>query len=233
MFRKLWKSRHTSSDGPSIKVYQRYRTNGMKLNHKIMDATLSEAAIRYGSRALGLKGGGRQLILDSEDDLSVLMDYALYEYRVRGKNAVEQYQEEIGGETQIERELLVAMVASSTSLFEIESVSRRRCVIHLNDLINEGCTINLVDINFSQRVTPDWLLFIRPITLENFSMTSGIAFIFPEHLRDELLQRWHRPQARRKRPAQSVSAVRYATFFKLSKRKGIEVRYEDVERRSR
>lgn len=228
MFKKLWKPGRTSSDGPSIKVYQRYRSSGVELNHKIIDAILGEAALRYSSKALGLKGPDRQLILDSEDDLSVLMDYALYEYRVKGKNAVERYQEEIGGETQIERELLVAMVASSTSLFEVESVSLKTCVIHLNDLVNEGRTINLLDIHFSQRVTPDWLLYIRPITLEDFSMTSGIGFIFPRYLKDDLLKRWHRPQPRRKRPVRPVSAKRYAAFFKLSKRMGIEVRYEDV-----
>ena len=228
MFKKLWKPRRALTGGPSVKVYQRYRTDGMTLNHKIMDATLSEAAIQHGSRALGLEGRGRELILDSEDDLSVLMDYALYEYRVKGKNAVERYQEEIGGETQIERELLAAMVALSTSLFEVESVSTSTCIMRLSDLANEGRTINLMDINFSQRVTPDWLLFIRPVTLENFSMTSGIALIFPRHLKEELLKRWHRSQSRRRRSAQSVSARRYATFFRLSKIKGIEVRYEEV-----
>jgi len=228
MFKKLWKPRRALTGGPSVKVYQRYRTDGVTLNHKIMDATLSKAAIQYGSRALGLEGRGRELILDSEDDLSVLMDYALYEYRAKGKNAVERYQEEIGGETQIERELLAAMVTSSTSLFEVESVSTSTCTMRLNDLVNEGCTINLMDINFSQRVTPDWLLFIRPITLENFSMTSGIAFIFPRHLQDELLKRWHRSRSRRKRSAQSVSARRYVAFFRLSKTKGIEVRYEEM-----
>ena len=188
----------------------------------------------HGRRSLDCKqhwivqSGSKRFVYDSEDDLSVLMDYALYEYRVKGKNAVERYQEEIGGETQIERELLAAMVASSTSLFEVESVSTSTCIMRLSDLANEGRTINLMDINFSQRVTPDWLLFIRPITLENFSMTSGIAFIFPRHLKEELLKRWHRSQSRRRRLAQSVSARRYATFFRLSKIKGIEVRYEEV-----
>ena len=53
---------------------------------------------------------------------------------------------------------------------------------------------------------------------------------------DELLKRWRGPQShssrRRRRRAQPTSAMRYATFFKLSKRKGIEVMYEDVDERS-
>jgi len=235
VFDKLWKSARRISPGglPSTSVYRRYRVDGKALNHKIMEATLDRAAIQHAARALGMMGRDNMVIFDSEDETSVLMDFALYEYKARGKNAVERYQEEIGGETEIERELLAAMVASSTSLFRVESVSRKTYSLSLGDLVNEDRTITLMDINFSQHVKPNYLLFLRPITLENFSMTSGIAFIFPRHLESELLKRWRGPQSRgsrhRRRRAQPTFAKRYAIFFKLSKRQGIEVVYEDVD----
>ena len=235
MFDKLLKSARRASSGgpPSVSVYRRYRVDGRALNHKIIDATLDKAATQFAARALGMMGRDNMMVFDSEDETSVLMDCALYEYKVRGKNAVERYQEEIGGETEIERELLAAMVASSTSLFRVESVSRKTYSLNLGDLVNEGRIITLMDINFSQHVKPDYLLFLRPVTLENFSMTSGIAFIFPGHMEDELLKRWRGPQSRgsrrRRRRAQPTFATRYATFFKLSKRKGIEVMYQDVD----
>jgi hypothetical protein len=162
------------------------------------------------------------------------MECMLYEYKTQGKNAVERYQQEIGGETKIERELLAAMVASSTSLFRVESISRKTYSLTLCDLVNKGRAITLMDINFSQTVKPNYLLFIRPITLENFSMTSGIAFTFPSGMESVLAKRWKRPQSHgshRQRRGQSISLKRYATFFKLSKRKGIEVMYRDLESR--
>ncbi len=235
MFDKLWKPTEivSLSGLPGPGIYRRYRTDGRVLHHKIIDATLSKAALQFAARSLGMLGGSNVMFFDSEDETSVLMDYALYEYKPKGKNAVQQYQEEIGGETDIERELLAAMVASSTSLFRVESVSRRTYSLSLGDLVNEGHTITLMDLNFSQHVKPDYLLFIRPITLENFSMTSGIAFIFPGDMESELLKRWRGPQSRgsrrRRRRAEPTSATRYATFFKLSKRKGIEVMYQDVD----
>lgn len=238
MFDKLWKSARRTLPGglPGPSVYRRYRVDGRALNHKIMGATLDKAAIQYAARALGMMGRGNVMVFDSEDETSVLMDCALYEYKARGKNAIERYQEEIGGETEIERDLLAAMVASSTSLFRVESASRKTYSLRLGDLVNEGCTITLMDINFSQHVKPDYLLFLRPITLEGFSMTSGIAFIFPGRMEDELLKRWRGSQSRgsrrRRRRAQPTSATRYATFFNLSKRKGIEVAYEDVAERN-
>jgi hypothetical protein len=212
---------------PNIRAYRRYRRDGMALNHKIMDAILDEAALTYVSRALGMMGRDRTLVLDDESDFSVLMDYALYEYRPQGKNAVERYREEIGGSTQIEQELLDTMVVSSPSLFKILSVSKETYIIHLGDLVNEERTVALLDINFSQGVKPDWLLFIRPVTFENWSMTSGMALLFRGDMEDELLKQWHRPQRRRKgRTRRNDQASRYEAIFKLSRRRGVRVRYE-------
>jgi hypothetical protein len=197
-----------------------------------MDTTLDRAAIMHAARALGMKGPGDVVVFDNEDETSILMDCALYECKTKGKNAVVRYQEEIGGETEIERELLAAMVASSTSLFRIESVSRRTSSLSLVDLVNENQVITLMDLSLSGTGTTNYLLFFRPITLESFSMTSGVAFVFPGHLESRLLAHWRElgaPGSRTKRqPPLSTSLLRYAAFFKLSKRMGVEARLEDV-----
>ncbi len=228
-------SLHYQRELPSASVYRRYRADGRTLAHKIVE-TLNKAAIQHAGRALGMMGRDNVIFFDSEDETSVMMDFALYEYKAGGKNAVQRYQEEVGGETKIERELLAAMTASSTSLFRVESISKKTYSLSLGDLVNEGRTITLMDINFSQGAKLGYLFFFRPITLENFSMTSGIAFLFPGHQEGELLKRWKRPQSRgsrrRRRRVQSASAMRYATFFKLSKRQGIEVVYKDVTEKS-
>lgn len=235
MFDRLWRpaGRASPTGLPSVRVYRRYRVAARALNHKIMEATLERAAIMYAARALGMKGPGNRVFFDSEDETSILMDFALYEHKTRGQSAVERYQEEIGGETEIERELLAAMVAASTSLFRAESVFRETYSLRLDDLVNEDRTITLMDINFSQHVEPNTLLFFRPIIFGSFSMTSGVAFAFPRHLESELLERWRGSQSRgsrrRRRRAQSTSATRYATFFKLSKHKGVEVKFADVD----
>lgn len=221
-----WKLKHISpSEHVDISTYRRYRRDGTTLNHKIIETMLDKTALQYGGRALGMGSGDSMLVFDSEGETSVLMDYALYEYRHKGKNAVERYWEKVGGETQVERELLAAMAASSTSLFRVEAISRQAYTIYFSDSV-EGRTINLMDVNFSQHVSPGWLLFIRPITLESFSMTSGIAFVFQSGMEEYLLRYWRRPS--RRAIGHTDSAKRYATFFKLSKRVGSEVRYETV-----
>ena len=75
MFSKwLNNSNAPEPDLPDKKTYLRYRNAGKDLNTKIMEALVDDAALRYGSRALKM-GRGRQLILDSESDLDVLMEY--------------------------------------------------------------------------------------------------------------------------------------------------------------
>lgn len=59
-----------------LKEYQQYRIAGRELNHKIIDAYLDETILEKAATLLKL-GQKRQLVLDSEDDLSVLMDFAL------------------------------------------------------------------------------------------------------------------------------------------------------------
>jgi hypothetical protein len=224
MFKKLLNSLSSSSSGlPNKKAYQRYRKAGMELNHKIIDSILGDSGLLHSAKALGMKGPGRQLILDSADDMSVLMDYMLYEYRAKDRNAVERYQAEVGAANQIEAELLAAMVSSSTSLFKINSVSQRTASLHLSDLLNQANSLTLMDINFSQSCVPGLLLFIRPIILENFSMTSGMAFVFPGQEEQFLLKQALHPRRRGQSPRES--AKRYQAFYKLSKRRGIDVMY--------
>ncbi len=235
MFSRLQKLGGRSSSGKrsAVRLYRRYRAASKDLNHKIIDATLETEAIQFAARALGMKGPGNMVIFDTEDDTSILMDFAMYECKAGGKNAVERYQEEIGDESEIERVLLEVMVASSTSLFRIESISKRSRALTLIDLVNENRTLTLADINFSQSAQPGYLLFLRPFTFENFSMTSGIALLFPSYLERKLLSLWRNPQSRgsrrRRRPVRPISALRYAVLFKLSKREGLEVMFQDVK----
>jgi len=57
-------------------------------------------------------------------------------------------------------------------------------------------------------------------------MTSGFAFTFPESLEADLFRRWR--SLGRDHRGMALSSKRYAAFFKLSRRQGVETHYEDV-----
>jgi len=203
----------------AVKEYQRYRKVGKTLNQKIIEAFVDSDVIDYAARMLHL-GRNRQLFLDSEDDLDVLMDFALYEIAHQGLNIVQRYQAAPGGQNQVERTLLAAMVRAQTSLFRVESSAPQRGTVSLRSLVGAERTITLTDINFSQTMIPGLVVFLRPIELPECTMTSGIAFVFAPALAPALAQKWERQWARQN------TAERYAEIFKLSKRKGYEVMFE-------
>jgi len=201
-----------------VKEYQRYRKIGRELSHKIIDAYLSEAVLDKAAKMLKL-GGKRQLVLDSEDDLSVLMDFALYEVRQKdGKNQVERYAEEKGGVNFIERDLLTAMERARTGLYKVSQVMRDKYQIGLENLLDSQSPIVLTDINFSETMKDGLVIYFRPIQTSKFTMTSGIAFVFPMEMEEELMKRWQRLEWK-------GDAERYAWFFRKSKQSGFETMY--------
>jgi hypothetical protein len=64
-----------------IRKYQTYRKIGRELNHKIIKACLDRDVVMKSARLLGITQGDT-LIFDTEDEISVLMDFALNEYQV-------------------------------------------------------------------------------------------------------------------------------------------------------
>jgi len=74
----------------------------------------------------------------------------------------------------------------------------------------------VIDIGFSQSPVGNYVFFFRPIELAKFTMTSGVAFVFPAKMEPELIERWR----------QWEGSDRYAKCFKLYKRKGIPVAFE-------
>ncbi|UCE73207.1 MAG: hypothetical protein JSV56_09230 [Methanomassiliicoccales archaeon] len=100
----------------SLKEYKKYRKVGLKLNHKIMDAHLERDVLMKSARLLGIARGD-VLLFDTEDETSVLMDFALNDIKVKNKNIVEIYREKIGWKNMVEKEILDARRSSYTSLF--------------------------------------------------------------------------------------------------------------------
>ncbi len=203
--------------------YKIYRKTGTELNHKIIDACLEREVLMKSARLLGILHGDT-LIFDSEDETSVLMDFTLNEYKVNSRNTIEVYREKIGWQSEIEKDILDALLSSYTSLFRITSISEVENTLILYDILNEKDRIKLIDIALSESAIPGLLLFIRLVSFKDFSMTSGISFVFPGNLEKYLVKRYRKLSKKVKSDSESIK--RFVSFFRLNKTDGIEVRYE-------
>jgi hypothetical protein len=209
---------------PLVKKYKKYRKIGQDLNNQVREIGLKNEAFEEATHLLGIRKG-RTIILADEDDIAPVMDFALNDCRWQGKNAVERYQEEVGGKTAIERELLAGMLSAYTSLFRIESVRTAARTLTFTDLLAaESDPVTIIDIGLSETAAPGFLMFFRLVPLADFNMSAGAAFIFPAD-RERYLLRQHKVIMRKVKSA-DTAVQRYVAFFKLNQRLGLGMGYQ-------
>lgn len=204
-----------------MKRYKKIREVGLPLNHKMIESYLDHDILYDSARLLGILKGDL-FVFDSEDEASVLMDFALHDYKLKGRSAVEVYREKVGGQNEVENEILAALPSAYTSLFEVVAISGNTII--LKDLLKkEDRFIRLIDIGFSLTATPGMLIFTRIVPFKDFNMTSGISFLFRGNLKKYLIRRYRRIS--KKIESNSDSMKRFIAFFKLHRKCGEEVRY--------
>lgn len=212
-----------------VEQYMEYREVGKGLNSRMMESCLDEAALSGSAELLGIgsaekDAGDDVLVFDGEEDMDVLYDFALHEYRQDGKTAVELFRGRELWESEVEKEFLDTLVRSSTSLFRVTEVDRPEYLLTLEDLLNDAAGIEMIDRGFSRTADSGVLMFCRRVPVEEFSMTSGVAFPFPSGLEDHLLTVYEQV---RDRVASRLEAVkRFVSFYKLHRKYGTQVRYE-------
>ena len=206
----------------SLDQYQAYRKAARELNHEIMEALVERPVLMRAGRTLGVARGDT-FVFESEAEMNVLMDYALYEYRLHGQSIVQLYREQTTSPSPMQRELLDGMCESYTSLFRITEVLADESTLMLADRLQQREDVPLIDIMFSRTTEPGMLVFTRVIPLSMMNMTAGIAFVFPGDSEASLLRRYKRLGKRVK--ADTESARRLVAFFQLNRTEGIEVAF--------
>jgi hypothetical protein len=168
-------------------------------------------------------GAGRRLLLNSEDEIDVIMDYAIYELGAPGTRVIDRYRERTGGRDPIERELLDAMAASAVGVYRVQSIDQQTCQLTLKQLAPAARDIIVTDINFSQSPLQGAVFFTRLLELPDSTMTGGAALMFEAAMQSKVSRLW----------AQSVPHERYPRIFKLHRRSGVPMAYASVEVQTR
>ena len=152
--------------------YQRLRAVCRNLNSAMVQR-LARDVLFEGGRKLGLLKGDT-FVFDSENEMSVLMDYCLYHVRRNGRNAVEEYccdHPPVAGTD--EAACLRAMQNAIYSLFRVDAVERG-VALAVTDVATDEQYL-LVDVGLSQTAKPGVVLFSRLLLFEDFAATGGAA----------------------------------------------------------
>lgn len=206
----------------TLESYKAYRERAKQLHTKIMHKCLADAPFEIG-RLLGIVRG-KTFIFESMNEMNAVTDMALHEHRVNNKNAIEVYRETVGWDSEMEKEILDALLSSYVSLFRITAIAKSEHMLLLHDLFCQKRSIELTDIGFSETASVGILLFLRVVPFRDFKMASGGTFVFPSGREESLLRSYGRLSKRL--GARSESLKRFASFFWLNRKDGLEVRYE-------
>lgn len=167
-----------------VNQYKQYRQITRKL-HGILPEYLSKQAIDICGNKLGIMRKGT-LIFNDEQDMAVLMDYCLYDYRENGVNAVSRYLTdtviEPGSE---EYKVLRVMSESFYTLVQVEEVLPG-VGVRVNDLLGEKQFL-IVDMGFSETGQPEVVIATRILPFEDFVMTSGAPLPVDQQTLSEIL----------------------------------------------
>jgi hypothetical protein len=168
--------------------YQDLRKVALRLNNRLAES-LSRSILDEGGKKLGILRGNT-LVLDTEDEIAVLMDYCIYDVRRKGLNAVERYLAESPPPADSDEMILhQAMRHARYSLFAVEALEPR-VGVQVHDLLLKE-PLFLMDIGFSRTAPLGMVLAARVYAPEGILQTTGAALpvgVLPAAGRAKLLQ---------------------------------------------
>jgi hypothetical protein len=151
--------------------YKRLRKVAIPLNNRL--AKLPKDILDEGGKKLGILKG-KTLVLDTEDEIVVLMDYCIYDVRRQGRNAVERYLAESRPAADSDEMLLLqAMRQARYALLLVEGVEPG-VGVHVRDLLRDE-PLFLTDVGFSSTAKPGLVMASRRMTVDGITMTTGAA----------------------------------------------------------
>jgi hypothetical protein len=189
LFRPRFEALSVAKRDDIVSQYQRLRTVGWDLNNRLVKR-LSKDVLEEGGTKLGMLEG-KVFVVDTEDEVSILMDYCIYDVRRDGRNAIDQYLIDSPPDPESdEMTCLRSRQHPIYSLFVVESVERGLGVI-ARDMLS-GEVFRVVDMGLGISGQPGMVFVARLLHHDGFSMSSGatvpFGFIRGAEDEDELIK---------------------------------------------
>ncbi len=205
--------------------YEVYRSTDQSLMNKVMLRSLRKSVLNRAGQMLGIAESD-VFSGNPQARLSVLFDFALHDVLSRGKSAIEHYRDDVGGESELERELLNAHAIARTSLYQVIEKHPTDNVVVLRDLLQPEVDVQLTDVNLGRSAVPGMLLFLRGVVTDALTFTSGMTLGFPATNELSLLNDFQARSA--KVDLLHDARRRFVHFFKEYQAYGLETRYQQA-----
>jgi hypothetical protein len=151
--------------------YLAIRKVALKLNDKHLVPSLPKEAFDFAASNLGMLHG-KTIVMDTEDQIAVVADFAIFNHRVNGKNAIQRYQEEHALEiSPLQSKWLTGAVNSRYTLLLL-GTPIPEIGLQAVDILT-GDQLVITDVNFSRSSAAGLTVATRIIPIDDFYITSG------------------------------------------------------------
>ncbi|HEY8272873.1 MAG TPA: hypothetical protein VIG33_18410 [Pseudobdellovibrionaceae bacterium] len=157
---------------PEDAHYKEIRALGRRLNQRLV-RLLSRRNIEESGKRLGVFRHGT-LALDTEDEITMVMDFGIHDLRHDGKNAVDRLLS--SPESELSSEELAYLTSLSKAFYSLFLAQENKPGIGVRvlDLVTEKERF-IFDIGFSETARKGAILATRIFTHEGITMTTGAA----------------------------------------------------------
>ncbi|KRF01043.1 hypothetical protein ASG89_25880 [Paenibacillus sp. Soil766] len=210
-----------------IETYKRYRQNQVGIHTKVLDNHVHAGEIKESAKILGILNKDR-VVLESSAEQDAVYDFNVYTKIRSGKSSLAEFVDVYSPKSNDEEKLLSAMLESHVSLYEVLEIHKEEGTLLITDILSGARNpIKLVDLSLSKSMSNNVLLCTRLIDLGEFSMTSGLGFMFSANHKDFIMKRTQKML--KKMQTGDLMTDRFIVFFNLNRSDGIQVFFEDVK----
>jgi hypothetical protein len=161
----------------NLDEYRRLR-DLIRRHHSAVVETLPRATLLKCAKMFGLLRKNK-LLLESESELTILMDYCIYTHRQRGRSLMDLYLAKlVTTNDPADQEIAEAMLKARFSIFKFQQVHPGRGVTVV-DLVR-GDSLLLVDEALSRSMAKGSVLATRVLPFPSFWVTTGAGFPISE-----------------------------------------------------
>ncbi|NQU25578.1 MAG: hypothetical protein HQ567_30195 [Candidatus Nealsonbacteria bacterium] len=169
-----------------VAYYRRLRPTRLRLNNTLA-SRLSRDVLNEGAKKIGILRGGT-FVFDSENEMSVLMDYCIYDVYRKGRNAIEEYLCECPPDPDSDETACLRAMQHATFALVVVLGVEPGVGCHVRNMFTEETRL-LVDMGFSQTGKPGAVIATRLLDFGSFIATGGAALPLGI-LEDDELEHW-------------------------------------------
>ncbi|SFG79554.1 hypothetical protein [Sporolactobacillus nakayamae] len=206
-----------------LEEYRKYRKELVSLHSKILK--LSSINFKQSVTLLDILEG-KDIVLESGIEKDAILDFNVYRKIKNEQNAASLYREQENETNEKEAILLSAMEKADGLLYEIVKINKEKNSILLKEAENDTEAVEVIDVGLSETLNKNTLIFARLIHLSQFSLTSGMEFLFLKEHKHYLKQRSRKLM--KKINSGNISDDRFIAYFKLNRTDGLPAFTQEI-----